>query len=66
MCSVILFALLCKIVTWSEGKQGSGRQSGQSPVEHSGTFIRPSILTSPPQALSGLESEREDVRPERA
>ena len=56
------------------GEAGQRPRRGQSPVEHRGTFVRPSILLSirHPQAhtglksfLSGLESVRADFRPER-
>ena len=62
MWSAIPVALLCMIVNWSEGKQGSGLE-GEKVLLNAGDFrlsvrlsVRPSIRLSPPQALSGRKS----------
>ena len=57
MWSAIPVALLCMIVNWSEGKQGSGPEGDKVLYNTGGLlFVRPSVIPSVPQALSGLKS----------
>ena len=60
MWSAIAVALLCMIVNWSDGKQGSVPE-GDKALQNKEDFclsIHPSIRLSvgPPQALTGLKS----------